>query len=240
MSARKTSTKLVLLFIVLVIPFLGSSAQTDDSLQTKTAFEALKNGNNAIEFQLGSALSRRSSGLSLFFKHSKSRVSAIRMGINLSTAISSASYDNLVKQDSTNYSYNDKNDQNNQNVSVLVQYIRYISIKAPLRIYWGLGPRVGYSHASQTITRNSTDPNQPNDKIKQRQYSISGGIEGTLGAEWFATHRISLTAEYGANLIYQYSHSRVTSNIYSGDNKNTQNSVNLGLLDVLFGVSVYF
>ena len=240
MFPRNILIKSALLFIVLVIPSLNARAQNNDSLQTKGPFDILRGGSNAFEFQLGSAISRRYSGFTISFKHQNSKTSDFRLGLSLGNSFSNETYEDIYKQDSTNYINKEDRDLNYQNVSILCQYIRYSSIKVPLRIYWGLGPRIGYTHISDNLTRSANDPNQSVEKTKETRYIISGGVEAALGAEWFATHRISLTAEYGFDFIYQYSHSKATTEVYSSSLKDTSSSVNFNLLDVLFGFSVYF
>jgi hypothetical protein len=74
----------------------------------------------------------------------------------------------------------------------------------------------------------------------------TAGLAATLGAEWFVASRISLTAEYLADLTYSRTTEESTSEtLFDSRNgqirttEDTSDDWRLGLPTVRFGVTVY-
>jgi hypothetical protein len=71
---------------------------------------------------------------------------------------------------------------------------------------------------------------------------MSGGIRGALGVEWFVASGVSLLAEYGTTLQYEYSKYEQLREQGGATDRREQISRELRVLAdaVKLGVSVYF
>lgn len=251
MSATWSNAKCsrgIILMLTLVWATSGFAWGQADTSQVPAIEKGLHRGTWALQFALGSAFSRRSSeGFTISAKRHMSERSALRIGVDLFGYIDAADLDR------TGYSYVDSSenrssasdDRNAQGITLFTQYVNYSAFKKPIGIYWGLGPLVRFSrHHGISEGRDYYDPEIFTYTRKYTDYALSAGATGALGVEWFATKRISITAEYGASLEYQYAWAKSTvesSQVYNNTSyKQTARSLRWSLQNVLFGISVYF
>lgn len=143
---------------------------------------------------------------------------AFRVGLGFNASIINSTNDGTDTARET--------DQNNQSINATAQWIRYLLPESDLRAYWGGGPEVTFGRVAISRDTEGTDTSR---------LSLGGGATGVLGAEWFVHARISLSAEYRAELVYRWSREE-----QGESSSNTEHRLFLGGQGVLFGVSVYF
>lgn len=84
-------------------------------------------------------------------------------------------------------------------------YIYYPNRDGAVKLVVGLGPDFGFSLFEQTYERRaSSSVESPWMKMSYSRKVYSVGINGLLGGEWFFTRRMSLFANYGSSLRFQY------------------------------------
>lgn len=89
------------------------------------------------------------------------------------------------------------------NLGLELQYVHYPSSSREVLFFWGAGPSVAWSRnetEQKTELMSSQIMSVESEKVIRRTREAGG--QGLLGAEWFATRRISLTAEYGFAVTY--------------------------------------
>ena len=128
-------------------------------------------------------------------KHTSDR-SAWRIGLGLGLALSD--------QDATRESDGDSDpatdyNADNESVNVIIQKVSYPSPTAGVNFFYGLGPVAGFSHRESTTKRES-----PVREYTNERFSWSVGASGVIGVEWFPTKLISVLAEYGSVLQYEW------------------------------------
>lgn len=244
-TTRLLSVIIPAILLILGGMLLSANAAPDDSLQAKTPAKIARAYSWAVEFQPGWSYSRRSnSDFTISAKKFRSGKSAIRYGLSLSSNFASGANTNRSynQYDSLYHTYYDDIDSNMQGITLLAQYLRYISIRHPLNFYWGLGPQLEFSHLWDRSKKIGDTPDRR--ESTRRNYQIGGGLEGVIGAEWFVARRIAITAEYGATATYQYLSAKTELTEDPGQQLAvtgyTRNSFDLRLLNVLFGIAVYF
>ncbi|MBI5476938.1 MAG: hypothetical protein HY964_09420 [Ignavibacteriales bacterium] len=178
---------------------------------------SLKPGMWALQYTVGYDLSLQSWALGqLCAKKQVSNNSAIRTVIGLRTKIEDG-----------NYSY--RNHEYEINISGLYQY--YSNPASLIKFYYGAGPILSYSW------RKKEDPLSSYQKLYKGN-SISAGIRGILGVEWFVNKSISFLAESSSSV--QYSWQRDEYIEYSSARNNTRKSFTISDVGSRLGISLYF
>lgn len=211
----KSTGAILFLFVLLFTPCPTSYAQSEDT-QTPPSDRW------ALQFQITNNFTLGSfQGTLLSAKKQLSERKAFRIGVDLRSSYRDESVDGSVADVQAE-------DRNAQHVFLDAQFITYPISGDVIAAYWGAGPRVGFSR-------------QVDDRevAKIIEWTFAGGIGGVLGVEWFVRPRISLTAEYGAELTYER---RVRDQDFNegGTLERTENAIMLAPRSVLFGISVYF
>ena len=218
----------------------GAFAQNSDSLPPieKKRPNSLKAGTWALQFQITQNFTLRDfHGMVLSTKRHYSTRKAIRAGVGFSA--SAADYNDKFESfqnDTLMYSRYAYRETNGQSFDLVVQYVVYAPEDTKARFYFGFGPigsfyRNKYNSTEDTGYRNS-----------QTSVNWAVGLSGPVGVEWFATENISLLAEYGLILKYNWlsSTSRSTSGTNTNRSKTTRCSLDVNPATVKFGLSVYF
>lgn len=231
----------------IAVPFLcmllAASALAQESEEARNnRNNSLTEGAWAFQFEIVGDLFnldlRNLYGTTLAVKKHTSNSSALRIGLGLGFNLSDQ--DRTSEQDGETVNQLDI-DRNSQSVNIVIQKIFYPAPTADVNLFYGLGPKVGFSHE-----KNTNEYQSPTRVIKHEEYSWSVGVSGVLGVEWFPTRSISLLAEYGSNL--QYSWQKQTSKHLLPDYNDTDLSVSevktksfsIGTSSVKVGLSVYF
>lgn len=211
------------------------AAAQEGGSETTARKHSLKDGAWALQFQLGSAFSRRGyEDVILSAKHHLSDAVALKFGLGLEGSLSFGNRD-----------YEDRFDEDRESIMIESGLIFYKSPGFGPYIFLGAGPFLSFSR----YYHKSEDTRYYDGEFR-RYYSISDlktfsfGVSGVLGAEWFATEVISLTAEYGCSFEYEFRATRSEFTNLKFDqvitNKYHENTFGLDLKRVLMGLSVYF
>ena len=234
----------VFCFATMVVPI--ATAQEGES-NTPAPKHSLKDGAWALQFQLGSAFSRRGyDGIVISAKYHLTKRSAIRLGIDINGDIHFGGHTSHrgTPPDDTLYS-SSRDNINREGIKLISEYIKYTQIDPKLHFFLGIGPTFGFSHFKSKSESRYTYLQEPESRTYiSKTYNWSLGISGVLGAEWFPTKRISVIAEYGVSFDYRYQirRSEVIGDAptKSSRNRNHMNYFALDLLAAKIGIAVYF
>ncbi len=234
----------VIYFATMVVPI--ASAQEGES-DVPAPKHSLKDGAWALQFQLGSAFSRRGyDGIVISAKYHLSKGSAIRLGIDINGDINFGGNTTHrgTPPDDTLYT-SSRNTMNVEGIELISEYIKYTQIDPKLHFFLGTGPTFGFSYfKSKREVWFTYLPEPKRRTYTSNVYNWSLGISGVLGAEWFPTKRISFIAEYGVSFDYRY---QIRKSEVIGDappesirNRDHVNYFALDLLAAKIGIAVYF
>ncbi len=230
-------------FAIMIAPI--ATAQKGES-DTPAPKHSLKDGAWALQFQLGSALSRRGyDGIIISAKYHLTKGSAIRLGIDINGDIQFGGHTSHygIPPDDTLYT-SSRNNMNREGINLLSEYVKYTQIDPQLHFFLGAGPTFGFSHyKSERNDRRTYPPEPKRPRYISEEYNWSLGISALLGAEWFPTKRISFMAEYGVSFDYAYA---IRKSEYTTDegvkfdrSRYHMNYFTLDLLSAKIGIAVY-
>lgn len=190
---------------------------------------SLRKGAWALQFGVSQNFTLTSlEGSTISAKHHFSDQSALRYGLTLDGRFGS-------DRGGTEEDADLQRKSNEQSLALSTEYIRYPDLEQhpldALHLYWGVGPDVSF-----TRNRRQTFP----DSVAATTYGWGVGIGGVVGAEWFVARRISLIAEYGSVLRYNYDATKTKPGSAPGPTL-IQSRKTFGLYSqgVKFGISVY-
>ncbi len=206
--------------------------------QTSETTSWLNDSSRAIQFGIGNYLDVEAfNSKSISFKKHLSAESAIRVGIVLSASsykeqANTRDYvsDTLISSNSVSYT-----PTYSISAEISTLYLWYFSTQSDFYLFLGLGPEMRYDRRDY-LTSDYYDRN--------RTWSI--GMEGSVGAEWFVSHRFSIHAEYLASALYAGSKENGWNTDINGnplviqDFENTSTSWRFQSGTVVFGLSIYF
>jgi hypothetical protein len=201
--------------IVAIIIFSSQLFAQEDT--TSCEQNSLKPGMWALQYTVDYYLSLQSwTPGQLCAKKQVSNNSAIRAVIGLRTKIEDG-----------NYSY--RNHEYEINISGLYQY--YSNPASLIKFYYGAGPILSYSW------KKTENPLSSYQKLYKGN-SISAGISGILGVEWFVNKSISFLAESSSSVKYSWHRDEYIE--YSSERKNTGKSFSISDVGSRLGISLYF
>ena len=238
-------TVLIAVFCFAILVARSATAQEGEP-DAPAPKHSLKDGAWALQFQLGSALSRRGyDDIVISAKYHLTKGSAIRLGIDINGDIQFGGHTGHygIPPDDTLYT-SSRNNTNLEGINLKSEYIKYTQIDSQLHFFLGTGPTFGFSHRKSTRNDTRTYPPEPKrPRYISEQYNWSLGISALLGAEWFPTKRISFMAEYGVSFDYTYAirKSEYTTNegVRFDQSRYHTNYFTLDLLAAKIGIAVY-
>ncbi len=244
---QKQALKILILIAAIV------SATVVTAAQDRVDSTSLHPGAWALQFGIGGNFTLNSfQGSTFSAKYHFSNTGALRAGITLNgiTSDGTSSTTNVF-DDTSNGTMTGNNSSSSQNLAFIVQYLWYAQPDGPVHIYAGIGPIVSYAYS-----RSSSDSYYPYaPRYWERRVSSSSatqwgaGFAGNVGLEWFAIHWLSIRAEYGESLQYQWRSSSTSldySYTFPGDvpNQTATSSPTKGWslagTGVSFGLNVYW
>jgi hypothetical protein len=210
---------------ILVFLFLSTTCNA----QTPDTQPWLTDSSRAIQFGVGGYFNLSTfDSKALSVKFHLFPLSAIRVGLAMRGNTSRSDKevkrtvgDSLISAKSSSNRYNE-----DLSFELTSQYMLFLDTQSDLFLFIGSGPIVTYSYQGN------------DDGDWTRTWGL--GVEGAIGAEWFATHRISFHAEYRAAALYTISKDEYT---YPSQFETTnQQTISWELRSgrVLFGLSAYF
>lgn len=197
-------------FITLALLAFSSAAaaQTQD--------HSLEDGSWALQFQVSGLvnLSDFQGGI-ISGKYHLADTRAIRFGVRLRASTLDRTDESFQESETTfpgggvqgdTYESEREADGHEFSVGLRSQYLVYPAPVRQIKLYVGGGPMVDFGWSANEQVMIVAPPAEANfhrlDETESSARSWSFGAQGILGAEWFPARRISLTAEYGAGLVY--------------------------------------
>ncbi len=239
-------TVLIAVFYSAIMTASIATAQEGES-DAPAPEHSLKDGVWALQFQLGSALSRRGyESMVISAKYHLTNRSAIRLGFDISGYIQFGGHTGHrgMPPDDTLYS-SSRDNINRERINLLSEYVKYTQIDPKLHFFLGAGPTFGFSHYKSDRNDRRTYPPEPKGpRSTSEDYNWSLGISALLGAEWFPSKRISFIAEYGVSFDYTYalrkSEYTTDEGVYFNRSRSHTNNYSMNLLAAKIGLAVYF
>jgi hypothetical protein len=245
--------KVVLAKLFICTIFYASTLLAQDSLSVIGKF--IDGHSWTMDFSISSNLTLRTfQGTAISLSKFISDYQKIRFGVSTNLDYNSRDQSgNNYAADTLSGLTNDNNENNMYSVQIVIQYITYATPKSQTSIYFGIGPLVGVSWFEQNNNDNTTNPgyyqSQYGSKSSSTKYFI--GMLGSCGVEWFFSEHISIHAEYGLSVQYNWGKTESSSNSQSSyvnsssySNKSHSSGSTSGWFlsgqSVLFGLSVNF
>jgi hypothetical protein len=167
-------------------------------------------------------------GSMLSVKRHSSAANALRLGVS-----SSLFGQDQTDSDTTFSSLPDR-EVSFTNVGAQLQYVHYPRPGSDVNLYFAVGPE--FDVRRQTVTDLQAGSER---KSEERAWTV--GLEGNLGVEWFPFRAVGVHAEYGAQLGFSSSTSRLEfSDPLPDDREIESDRWSFAGTGVAFGASVYF
>ena len=219
--------------IFLSFAFFSSYQLFGQSDTTKAQFKKY-----AVQFQISSSFTLRSfQGALISFKRNLSNKTALRIGIDLRSNFGNTKEEGYL---STNDSTvrDRKIDRHDIDVGLISQFI-FDFTKDNISVFVGGGPLINYSHSKNN--ENYRIPLENESKYSAEAWNV--GFSFPIGVEWYFRNNMSLSAEYGLLVYYQFQ--KEERKIYTSDSDFLYDSYDTKMFyitpsNVLFGLSIYF
>ena len=214
--------------VVLFIALSGEVFSQDSSQVRPNSLQADK---WALQFQISSNFTLASfEGATISIKKQSSPSAAVRLGMTVGTSVSSNDNTTALLDSSTRLQ---TTDANSENLSLQFHWICYPKPSSDVNLYFGIGPTASYSrnHSDSKVIR--VRPNRPDSLLSSGTSTFISwgiGLNGLVGAEWFATRSISILAEYSTSATFSKSDNGATST----------KQFSISSPSVRFGLSAYF
>lgn len=223
--------KILKLYAVAALVFAPAVAiAQDDGPRT-----SLIDGKSALLFEIIGDFDLTSfEGANLSYKHHYTDNRAYRIGV--SVGLSNENRD----EDGSGTRW--REDQvSRSSISLTALKLHYRNMYDRGSFYWGLGPRIGYSHEKHTYETPEWDDDYSTEYSYDR---ANAGFAGVLGVEWFIAREFSLLAQYGTVLEYGWSRNEET-RAYEDERPDYFNNQERSTLElradvVRFGLSLYW
>jgi len=198
----------------------------------------------ALQFQISQNFTLTSfQGSAISLKRQFSPNMAIRIGASMSISSSTSESELTNMPDSFMY-YTQSGFGNSQSVLITAQYLRYPDPIAGVNLFFGAGPLVSFGRTKDFRELITMVANAPISRVNvvDEVTSWSTGLSMVAGLEWFATTWISISAEYGSSLEYNWRKSTRRQELFSPSSDSESKSSLFGFrpTSVRFGVSAYF
>ena len=199
--------------------------------QTAEGQPWLTDSSRAIQFGIGSSFRLTSfDNQSLAVKYHLTPQTAIRVRVSArGTTNRTDSETRVTIGDSLVSSTGSSNSQTQDlTFSLSSDYLMFLDLPEDLFLFVGAGPMAEYSYRAY-----GTD---------DWSRALAFGLDGAIGSEWFASHRISVHAEYQAAVLYRIYKSKSTYEGSSQTETRDSRTITWELRSgtVIFGLSVYF
>ena len=188
--------KLIVLFLLMFfLSFANANTQADSSKIFKT---------HSLQFRVNNFISfTQFKGYLLSYKRHFSDQSAFRTGMSVRVR-------KWEEKESNYYLYPDTTrldqnlDCNDMEIEIMIEYLRYFNLKNDVKIFFGIGPRLLFD-INNFDTDDISVSGDRYSYVKKYNYDhYQFGLTFSYGLEWFFMKNMSLHAEYGFNLSYDY------------------------------------
>lgn len=197
---------------------------------------SLLDGKSALLFEIVGDFDLTSfEGANLSYKHHYTDNRAYRIGVGVSL-----SHEN-EDQDASGTRWTE-NETTQRSISLTALKLYYRGIHNRGSFYWGVGPRIGYSHDTYARGTPEWDDDYSSENIFDR---ANAGIACVLGVEWFIAKEFSLLGQYGTVLEYSWTKMEEKRTYVDPPARDYVNNRESSILElradvVRFGLSLYW
>lgn len=211
-------------------------SQKTDS--TKTMH--FKKGDKALQFKVSSLFSISSFQGSVFsFKKHYSPEKAVRIGLSITSDYEDLAGDDHDLDDSTVIDLVSK--RNYISLAIVSQFITYKENSNNMFLYYGIGPNISLLYAIRNNKRIREELNQDEYIYFTDDRSISIGVSGVIGVEWFYNNNISFLAEYAPSFSFGYKYNKeVRFSNYNNNDGLLKGTFIKAASSAKMGISFYF
>jgi len=245
MKFSKLSTFVLVIFIIVIFTSFVSVLYSQNI--PDSSMSQLNPHSWSIQFGISNNFNLRSfQGENISAKKQFSKKNALRFGISISGSLADS------EGDDESIDVHQQNDSDKKAIGVdgSLYYLRYINPDDNIQFYFGAGPGVSYGigrmNSESEIVRYDTLT-----MIRRSESDLnSWGINFSLisGVEWFFHKSVSLTAEYGSRILYDFRENKIENKeiLPSGGEmliskrKIDDKVLSFDALNILFGISIYF
>ncbi len=224
----------VTLLLLLSIAIVSSTALADTRSEA-----ALTEGSWSLQFAIDQNFDLNSfAGANLSCKKHMNENTALRLGLSLTGRLGNSDIHSSDDGGPVYFVKDEDLDRDYFSGNLSLLWINYANPDDRLVFFYGFGPQIGYFRDTRELSVES----EFNNLDKDYRWSLSGGIRGALGVEWFVASGVSLLAEYGTALQYEYSEYEQLREQGESTDRREQISREIRVLAdaVRLGVSVYF
>ena len=219
------------LFIILLLFSIFSLSNAQTKADSSNIF-----GDHSLQFRVYDFISLSSfKGTLLSYKYHINDESAHRFSASIRYKKYNA--EETIERTHTDSALLDQNrDHNYAYVEIMAEYIKYFNSRNEVKLFMGIGPRISFNLNNYDTDDVSGYGYSFGKTNKNDLYEI--GLTSSFGVEWFFTRNMSLSAEYGLNLMYRSRKNSFESEVISGSTDETTfrftgNNIN-------FGISIFF
>ena len=220
--------------------------------QTEKKDNSLEAGKWALQFQINNNFTLSSfQGAIVSAKYQLTDSRAIRFGVGGNYAFREQNSFNEPFDTLNNYAGSNYNSKS-YGLSIYSQYLSYLNPNDEVLLFFGAGPVLQYSKINNDGSSHTFDGINnilftTNETVNGHSWGMGGSA--ILGVEWFANKSISLHAEYGILLLYNWTTQTYTTISTSSQSSqpvtkivhnSNQRGWSLYANSVKFGLSVYF
>jgi hypothetical protein len=219
------------IILFLIFSSYGLIAQTDT---TKAQFKKY-----ALQFEISNYFTLRSfQGSVISLKRNFSDKTALRIGISITGEVRDID-DRLYRPQNDSTITRDMRNDDLLDVEFSSQLIFY-PVRNEIRVFVGSGPIIHYG--SSKDVREYQIPERDDTSMEIKVWSF--GLSFPFGVEWYFKKNMSISAEYGFIITYEWYNSenwRENLTLNGNDVRDiNENIFRVASSSVLFGLSVYF
>ncbi len=187
--------KYILFFLFLILTLnINLYSQSTDS-KSNDENNSLQKHSWAVQFQVGSNFTVQSlNNFMIDLKYHFNEKSALRFGVGLTGNSNCGDFEIYPEGIQTLTPLC----KNSTHIFTSLTYMLYFNTKSLIKIYFGAGPRFGFSDDFNQ----SVYYDDPTTKYQDENLSWQLGLDAVFGAEWFPIKTFSLFAEYSAYGTY--------------------------------------
>ena len=231
----------IILVLTLSFPISMFAQQSDISTKKNTS---LKAGSWSLQFGYNNKLGFNSfNGTNISAKYHYTDNSALRFGINIDFANRK---NNKVSTIDVNKQSINENTMDLIDAGIVTDYIYYFSTKKDINLFISSGANIGISYGKSNAKNSFNNPDSIGSIASNKTNGWFGGVEFSVGVEWFVAENFSIHGEYITKFRYQYLKHKNTSTDFGSYShgvsysEQTEKNFYISPDNVLIGVSLYF
>jgi len=232
---------LTLTVIILIFTIQTTAQQPDSTHQNVSPLQA---GSWSIQFGYNNKLGFNSfKGTNISAKYHYTNNSALRFGININF---SNTKNNIVSPIDVNKLSISEITDDRIAIGIVTDYIYYFSTKKDINLFISSGTNIGISYGKANAKNSFNNPDSIGVIRSNKANGWFGGVEFSVGVEWFVAENFSIHGEYITKFQYQYLKRKDTDTDFGSNSggisysEQTEKNFDIFPDNVLIGVSLYF